>query len=269
MKRILTNFPNYFLPTILLAASLLFSCKNEPGKTETATPVVLESVKVNKKEGTDCDKGEDFQNKCAEVSLSYPSVKTGNDALKKAVEDWSMQFITGTLNPAISTEDGPVSMPIDSAMQAFFQFHKEATVDMPEGPGYFTVEVIDTVLLNDGKRLTLKLDSYSYMGGAHPNSYSNVATFDVATGSIVKLENLVTDLNKLESLALAKFKVEKADAFAEGFEFTPDWPFALAANTGVTDIGIYFCYNPYEVTPYALGYTEFVLTFEELKDILK
>ena len=117
---------------------------------------------------------------------------------------------------------------------------------MPDAPANYTVEVNDTVLLNDGKHLTLRLNGYNFMGGAHPNATSAVATWEATTGKLVKLEDLVTDLPALQKLAEQKFREAKADAFKEGFEFTPDWPFKLADNTGLTDKGIFFCYVPYE-----------------------
>lgn len=251
---------------LAFCGSFFFACKNEK-PAGTAKPVVLESLKMSKQEGT-C--GTDRDSSCAKIALSYPTVKEGSDALKKSVADWTTQFLIGILNPSTEPDKVPVGQTVERAAQEFFAIFKQTEQEVPGFPVINVVEVWDTVLLNDGQHLTLMLNAYMDGGGVHPNSTVGIATFDVATGNLFKLEDLVSDLDALRAVAEKKFREERADVFQEGgFNFSPDWPFILPANTGLTNEGIYFYFVPYEVAPYAMGPTAFVIPFEEIKDLMK
>ena len=49
-----------------------------------------------------------------------------------------------------------------------------------------------------------------------------------------------------------------------GFQFDETFPFKIADNIGLVKDGIYFIYVPYEIGPWAIGSTEFVLPFTGL-----
>ncbi len=252
----------------LALPALLLSCKNEP------KPVALESLKISKKQGADCDQPDTLRTHCAEVILSYPSVKEGSEALKKAVAEWETHFLVSVL---ASSDDSAAmaAMNIEGAVRSFFLMHKDWTTEAPDANAYYTAFISDTVLLNDGKLLTPKMEGHNYTGGAHGSQFSAVSTFDAATGRQLTWTDLVTDTTALLALAEKKFREVKADIFmplddgSEGFTFDNIFVFTLPANYGLTDRGVYFCYVPYEVTPYAYGSTDFVLTFAELGTIRK
>ncbi|MBI5916459.1 MAG: DUF3298 and DUF4163 domain-containing protein [Bacteroidetes bacterium] len=257
----------------LLAAPAFQACKNDPPKEpESAKPVTLESLAIEKKTGPDCDKVDSLRLNCVEISLRYPKIKEGSEALKPIVDAWATDFMTGMVGYAEEPDNLP---PLEEAIQAFVNMHDEMVKEMPDGPLYYTAETKDTVLLNDGKHLTLRMDGYTYVGGAHGNSTSIVATWDVATAQKVTLDQLVTDLGALQQLAEKKFREVKAEVFKPeseggwGFNFDESNPFKLADNTGLVKDGIYFCYVPYEVGAYAMGSTEFVIPFAEIQNIRK
>ncbi|HFA50965.1 MAG TPA: DUF3298/DUF4163 domain-containing protein [Bacteroidetes bacterium] len=250
----------------ILGLFFFIACTNEK-KTETTAPpkaqAQVEHLNINRTEG-DCEE-ENFERKCAKISLTYPSIKEGNERLKKAVANWANDFMVGLLDQSMEPDE---ETSLESAIQSFIEMHRETTQEMPDMMGYYTVEVTDTVLFQNEKYLTLRLDGYSFTGGAHPNSFASIATFDLQKGKLLKTGNLVSDLEALYVLAEKKFKEERAADFEDGFEFTESWPFQIADNVGITEEGLFFCYVPYEVTPYAMGYTEFVIPYDDLKDIL-
>ncbi|MBK9013694.1 MAG: DUF3298 and DUF4163 domain-containing protein [Saprospiraceae bacterium] len=247
------------------------SCKNEKPAPPIG-PLTLESKKIERKNGPDCDKPDTLIVNCAHVDFKYPVLKDGSDSLRQAVDGWAMEFMTAWVGMSEEPDNLP---PLEEAITNFFNMHDEQVKEMPDGPAYYVAETRDTLLLNDGKYLTLKLDGYSYVGGAHPNASSSVATFDVATAKKVTLDQLVTDLDALKKAAEKKFREVRADLFKPeseggyGFEFDETSPFKLADNTGLVKDGIYFIYVPYEVGAYAIGETEFVLPFSEIQGIRK
>ncbi len=254
---------NRHLPFVLCIAFFL-ACSNDPPTAPNPIEnlLTIESATKELKEGQ-CDDG-NYESKCANISLRYPIIKNGNDTLTAAVSDWAEQFMVSMLDPGL--EDGQ-TIPLDSAIQSFLEMHREMTQEMPDLPGYYTVEVTDTILLKNDKYITLRLDAYTYTGGAHPNAFSAIATFDIASGRLLTANDFVNDLEKLEVIAEEKFRHVQSESFAEGFEFDTGWPFKLADNIGLINEGLLFCYIPYEVGPYALGFTEFVIPFSELASI--
>ncbi len=249
---------------LVLGFFILFGCKNEtpPSQHQTGeTPLpLIESITTELREG-DCDNG-NFESKCASISLKYPSVKNGSERLKKNVANWANDFMVGMLDPSLEPDE---ETTLESAMQGFVEMHREMTLEMPGLPSYYTVEVTDTILMQNKEHLTLRLDSYSFTGGVHPNAFAAVATFDLENGERLRIGDLVPNIEALHALTEKKFREVHAESFAEGFDFSEGWPFKLADNIGLIEEGLFFCYVPYEVAPYAMGFTEFVITYEELK----
>ncbi|MEZ4959433.1 MAG: DUF4163 domain-containing protein [Saprospiraceae bacterium] len=237
--------------------------EQSPGMA-TAGPVELETLTIEQEQGNCADASP--EKSCALVKMTYPSVKKGSEALKSAVNLWATDFMLGMLEPSAEMDQ---EQSMESAIQGFFNMHEESVKDFPDGNLLYTVEVSDTVLLNDGKYLTLRLDGYSYAGGAHGNPTAGVGSFEVATGQPVTLESLVTNLDSLAQRAEQKFRVVRKEDFAEGFDFDQVFPFKLADNIGIVENGLFFCYVPYEVAPYAMGFTEFVLPFDDIKDLMR
>ncbi|MBI1224870.1 MAG: DUF4163 domain-containing protein [Bacteroidetes bacterium] len=256
---------------VLFLGVLLQACKNEK-PTPPPAPLTVETLKIERKNGPDCDNPDTLIFNCAEVKFSYPNLKDGPDSLRQAVDDWAKEFMTGWVGMSEEPDNFP---PLDEAINNFFNMHQEQVKEMPDAPAYYIAETVDTVLLNDGKYLTLKLDGYSYMGGAHPNASSAVTTFEVATAKKISLDQLVTNLDSLKVIAEKKFRSVRKDIFEPGadgepgFEFDDVFEFKLADNIGLVKDGIYFIYVPYEVGPWAIGATEFVLPYSEIQQIRK
>jgi hypothetical protein len=261
----------YILLALLFAVFSFFSCKTE-APPAAPVPLTLESQTIERKNGPDCDKPDTLVFNCAHVNFRYPVLKSGSDSLQKTVDNWAKEFMTTWVGMSDEPDNLP---PLDEAINAFFNMHAEQVKEMPDAPAYYEAEAVDTVLLNDGQHLTLKMDGYSFTGGAHPNASSSVATWEVATAKKITLDQLVTDLGALQQIAEKKFREVRADIFKAdgegnpGFEFNETFQFKLADNTGLVKDGIYFIYVPYEVGPWAIGSTEFVLSFDEIKSIRK
>ncbi len=253
------------LQLLALSFFIFFSCKNDPPPNQpepSESLLLIESVTVERKEGQ-CDDG-NYESKCASILLKYPSVKKGTDRLKKNVANWANNYMVSMLDPGLELDQ---ETSLESAMQSFIEMHREMTLEMPDLPSYYTLEVTDTILLQNNEHLTLRLDAYSYTGGAHPNAFAAVATFNSQTGGLFRIGDLVPNLEALHALAEQKFREVQAESFGDGFDFTEGWPFKLADNIGLTNEGLFFCYVPYEVAPYAMGFTEFVIPFDSIDNL--
>lgn len=261
---------NLLMLGALLTASFYACQQNPPAPPKS---VMLGSAGLQQSRGLDCDKPDSLRTNCAVLDLHWPEVKEGPAGLKKAVADWTTGYIGGILAPETSSN---ASISIDSAARAFFLSHQAMSKEAPDSPlGHWTAESHDTVLLNDGVHLTLKIDGFLYTGGAHGLPLASIASFDIATGKQLGWADLVQDTVQLQKIAEQQFRQEREDLFkpeAEGgadFKFDDVFVFKLPDNFGLTDKGIYCCYVPYEVTPYVFGPTEFVIPFEALGGLLK
>lgn len=255
-----------FFPALLGMSLLFWACDPEKKAADT---VDVSTEIFSKSTGRDCAKMDSVHNHCATIDLHWPVVKSGSDALKNSVATWSTSFLNGLLSPEMDEATAAKSNIADVAktfLEGFESWSKEA----PESPsGEWTIEASDTVLFNDGEHLTLQIDAYSYIGGAHGIALANVTTFEVATGKQLKWENLVNDEQVLNAFLEEKFRQERPEIFKEGFNFNETFPFVLPQSFGFTKDGLYCHYSPYEVTPYAYGSTSFVVPFAELEDMIK
>lgn len=252
---------------IFIATLILTACQNEPKTPETT--VTVSHVRFDKTDGADCDKPDTLRFNCLQINLIWPEVTGGSEALRENVAAWSNSYLVGILAPA-STDSTAAATTVEAAAQGFIQDHKTFSLEAPESPiGQWTAESKDTTLLNDGKYLTLEIEGYTYAGGAHGSPTAAVATFETETGKQLTWDDLVTDKAALKTLAEKKYRAVMADVFADGFEFDDVFTFELPVNYGLVQDGIYFHYLHYEVGPYAIGNTKFVLPFSELGSILK
>jgi len=107
----------------------------------------------------------------------------------------------------------------------------------------------------------------SFYGGAHPSEYVYLRNFDPQTGDSIGLgmifnEEALIELTHLGENAFRKAKKLGSDASyeSEGYWFEDD-QFELTDNFAFTEQGLWFYYNDYEIAPYSMGHSEFILPY--------
>lgn len=135
-------------------------------------------------------------------------------------------------------------------------------------------------LLSDKLIYVYGIDRYIYMGGAHGLETKNYYNYNLKTGKLIT-ENDLFKKNYISELAvLIKTRIveqsqeDKADKNSEkisSLDETDFWTDSIKPNGNfyITDEGINYVFNPYEIAPYYMGQTEVILPFERLKDLLK
>ncbi len=122
------------------------------------------------------------------------------------------------------------------------------------------------VKLNDGQYLSLGIANYLSTGGAHPNTTELFLTFDVVTGNIVTLRDVIP------ADQLMAFEVKEKQWLVDNMsdqlfeELTSEFMAFIAAPTQeqtdryVDDAMVYLTssdivtfYNPYTIAPYTVG----------------
>ena len=135
-------------------------------------------------------------------------------------------------------------------------------------------------LLSDKKIYVYGIERYVYMGGAHGLETRNYYNFDLKTGKTITEADLFKPEYKAELSELLKKRiVEESKELKDAKETEPIlsledtdfWADAIKPNGNfyITDEGINYVFNPYEIAPYYIGQTEVTIPFNRLKNILK
>ncbi len=131
-------------------------------------------------------------------------------------------------------------------------------------------------LLSDKVIFSYGISRYAFMGGAHGLNTRTFYNFDLKTGNkITENDIFITDYETPLAELIKKRIIEQSKEDPElqpiiNLENTDYWIEAIKPNGNfyITDEGINFVFNPYEIAPYFIGQTEVVLSFERLKDLL-
>ncbi len=130
------------------------------------------------------------------------------------------------------------------------------------------------VVLNESGLLCLRLFHTEYTGGAHGNHVASHVTFDLSSGDELTLDDMLKPgaLDELTKLAEAALRSEHGlkpeDSLAEKGPLFED-TFELNDNWFLTAEGLGFSFDPYEIGPYAAGFIEPLIPFDQLKPLIK
>lgn len=207
------------------------------------------------------------QSEESKIIFSYPEIKESSSPFAESINDFIIQQLKGEeQNSDISLQEIQ-----DKFINEYTVFKKE----FPQSSQIWAIEKIISVSYNKNNIFGLTLDDYSYLGGAHPNTFISYFSINLETGEKIKKGDIfiLSKLDKLNLLAEEKFRKvknlsEDTNYESEGY-FIKNGQFILNDNFLITDSGIKFLYNNYEIAAYAVGKTTIEFTFEELKDFLR
>lgn len=212
----------------------------------------------------------------AKISYTvFQVVDCGSEAAKKAIND---DLMNGILTA--SFEDSKKRYPnIDAVMEEYIRAYKEDIMgmkdEMPASMNY-EEESFYTVETNENGVLCVSNSVYSYMGGAHPNSYTELKNYDLNTGKIIALKDLFVSgyAPKLRAIAEKLFREQngmgpKESLSDAGYDFGADGKFQLNDNFSIQAGGLYFQYNSYEIAAYAMGAPAVFIPYSSLKELIK
>jgi hypothetical protein len=209
----------------------------------------------------------------AKISFSYPHI---DSVLNKAVKDSINQFIQDML---LADEAGEIAYnSVENRLDDFIKQFRTAEEEMRKElvlVSKWQYEVKIDIITNSAKILAIRYFEMSYMGGVHPNTLMLYLNFDMKTGRILALEDILVE-NYQKTLLQAGEK-----AFKKAMKIAPQTPihetqyefkngnFFLPRNFAITRTGLHFCYNPYDIGPYSLGTLEFEIPFGEILAVLR
>jgi hypothetical protein len=237
--------------------SILFiSCS--PEKSEMNTD--LKSVIKNFSKETCIDES------CATLNFTWPEFEKSEigDRLNQGIQK---QLLTYFYSDSVETT-------LENHADIYLNSFLDTKTDFPDMSGGWEIEVEAAISFDSLNTLTVFFTEFNYSGGAHPNSSNYFMNFDRNTGEFLSIDQLIIDQTRLLDLAEKAFRefheVDENMALEEsGKFFLPETGFFLPKAMGFKDGKFHLIYIPYEIGPYAMGYTELGFFLEEVKGIVR
>jgi len=142
-----------------------------------------------------------------------------------------------------------------------------------EYPRAWHTELNAKVIQNTTDYLALSLDVSNYTGGAHGNYATLFFNYDAAKKDTIGLERIIpsSKQGELTNIAERIFRkqegIDSGQALDESY-FFEDNLFHLNTNFTLSQKGLLFLYNVYEIKPYAAGTTELLIPYEQIDSLM-
>lgn len=186
------------------------------------------------------------------------------------------QVILG--NPTLEEKIiGDLQARNDSLLSQAAEIEAQAQLDYPESEFWseYFIDLTYTPTRLDSAVLSLFGNSFSYRGGPHPSLITGSVNYDLETGDVLWLDDILTQectSDTLYQLVLQTLDKQAADLYydyadALGDRFTgelhwiQDWYFSRD--------GLCFHFAPYDIAPYSSGTIIAELPYSSLDGILK
>ena len=211
------------------------------------------------------------RDQCTRVRLRWMLFLT---APGPAAVDSLNQFVRVAL---LKAHDREVLLPTeDSVMTVFIDAYRRFAGSAPGGASHpWSLERRIELMGDTLGVASLSVTETSFLGGAHPNSNTKFASFDVSSGRALRLWDLLRGdaRDSLDAAGERAFRrVRKlppeADLKAAGFSFEGG-RFRLNENFAVTATGLLFFFNDYEIGPHSLGATSLSLPWAEVMPLVR
>jgi hypothetical protein len=235
------------------------------GSCDTDTKVVTKEqkepvVQLNYTSGTGCVAPAEKKG-CMRLEIQMPSLQmpTGEVGISDSIRAFALRHpLTGEV-----MEEKDLQKAVDSLYQLALEENPHNDVQ------WFVEREINTISRSN-KAVCIAFSESSYMGGAHPNRFTIYKLYHPATGRRLALSHLFDAeiLKRLRQIAEQKFRKQQGMTDTSTYSFNGFWftgnRFELTDNAAITDSGLVFLYNPYDIAPYSTGAIQLEVTFAEL-----
>lgn len=193
----------------------------------------------------------------------------GNDPAVKAL---NKRIFTCVCNSVYTGETIQEVKNYDALVQSFVTNYTQIKAELKQDslPAW---EAQATAKINyqSKKLLNITVEYYLFTGGAHGYGATESLLFNPENGATYKLTELFSNTTQLTELVEAKFrsqlKIAANTSLTDSGYFFADDRFILPKNYIISEKGIQFHYNTYEVACYAQGPIDISITYAELGDL--
>lgn len=271
----------HILP-MTLALSLLTAC-DIGSEAATEANFAFQTIELAWQGGDACKENADSdesavddnaeESLCATVRFSYPQLSSeAKPEAAAAINDLIRRELLDQAEPLVNNQQRPTTQ---EALKAFADdFIQEFSQDENAFTDW-SIERSASLVYASDVLLTFLFEESGYTGGAHPYSGARYFVLDAESGEILHLADLLntgyeTPLNieGEKAFRAARGLTEASSLDEAGFIFDNN-VFALNNNFGVTQNGLVFYFNSYEIAPYAMGPTQIKIPYEDFQSLIR
>lgn len=252
--------------TIVLVSALLFSCSQE--EEEQKPPPLSYTYQTVERFHPNC-KDEDPDNGCMELTYTFPAFSDGDDlpvkdTLRKAVSD----FIFDSTGKALSKSS------FDELARNWFSFYDSTLTTLPDYDLTWEQRMRVSLIHRTSTYLSVEFAENEFTGGTHGNEIRIYRMYGIPSGEQLTLSDILKEGKRDQLAVVAEPVFREQKKFPDDAEyderdyFFREGQFSLNENYALTEKGLLFHYNPYEIAPYSEGATRLLLAYGKIDSLL-
>ncbi|PXY44667.1 DUF3298 and DUF4163 domain-containing protein [Flavobacterium hydrophilum] len=209
------------------------------------------------------------KNNCPKITIDVPVAKN-----IPIVADSINKKLLSVIKEIVYFGEEPLeAKDYDSLTDSFISSYEEMYKKFPTETFGWEAKVKGNVEYQSDQILNIKLDHYTFTGGAHGYQGFRSLIFNPNTGKAIFNDELFKNEKEFKVYAEKEFRSKynipaKANINATGLMFEND-KFQLPQNIFYTQEGLLLYYNSYEAASYADGPKELLFPYEKVSKYLK
>jgi len=223
--------------------------------------------------------GEAEENCCGqccqgEIKVTQKEIKEENTELNYSIEAYYPELEDCTNEEVKKDFNDKILSSVNKSIEDFREAVKEFHSEMEESFNAYCIHNYSVTKGNDGI-ISIRFYIEEFAGGAHPSHTYSSLNYNLKTGSEIKLSDLFSEdsdyLTVISEYCIKDLKKQKTEAGDSGEGFIEDGAGPKEENFycfNLTDQGLLITFNEYQVGPYAEGYKEVTIPYEDLKDVI-
>lgn len=206
---------------------------------------------------------------CPQITIDIPVAKN-----IPVVADSINKKILNVLKEIVYFGEKPSEVKdYNSLAASFITSYEEMHKKFPGETFGWEAKIKGNVEYQSDQILNIKLDHYTFTGGAHGYQGFRSLLFNPKTGKIIFNDQLFKNEKEFKAFAEKEFRNKykipaKANINITGLMFEKD-TFQLPQNIFYTDEGLLLYYNSYEAASYADGPKEILFPYDKISKYLK
>ena len=209
------------------------------------------------------------KNDCPKITLEIPIAKNAaiiSDSINKKVFSVVKEIVYFGENPSKSND-------YKTLAQSFIESYEEMHKKFPTETFGWEGKIKGNVEFESDQIINIKIDHYTFTGGAHGYQGFRSLLFHPKTGKTIFTDEIFKNEKEFKAFAEVEFRAKykipaKANINATGLMFEND-KFQLPQNIFYTNGGLLLYYNSYEAASYADGPKELLFPYAKVSKYLK
>lgn len=198
------------------------------------------------------------------INIEWPTGGIQHDALRRMQQEliislFGKEYIAPDINEAIKK--------YDAKWISRFKEENSPVSDFMDGPSWGQ-GITGTLETPYGDIVNYVTESYEYTGGAHGMYWTDITCFNIRTGKTLTEESIFKYGYEKELTNILKNQIIKTldKDIVEGI-----WMEDVAPNGNfrITEYGLKYLFNPYEIAAYVIGTIEVNVSWDDIRHILK